>query len=420
MTSPAPRHLEVWLDTQRVGRLSEQNNVWQFAYAQHWQGGDLSPGLPRGNQELIDGGSQRPVQWFFSNLLPEEGARALLARDAQLDVADNFGLLSYYGRESAGALTLLPEGERLPPAGLLVLEDAALSERIRRLPQVPLTHDAPKRMSLAGAQHKLAVTVQDDRLFEPVGSEPSTHILKPDHPHSEHYWHTTINEWFVMRLASAVGMEVAEVAIRRVPEPVYLVRRFDRTSRTPPERLQVLDGCQMLSLDAVFKYSQATCESLNALIALCASKADTRSRLYRWWLFNLITGNSDAHLKNLSFFGGPDGWVLAPHYDLICTSIYTADNAWGGDTPVTSPHGQTYAQVTRKSAIGFGGMLGINERAAERELDNLHARIQAHAPSLYAEYEAGAAHGIDPGEARLLRGITHGPIKDMLAQLANR
>ncbi|MBZ4288576.1 HipA domain-containing protein, partial [Mycobacterium tuberculosis] len=72
---------------------------------------------------------------------------------------------------------------------------------------MPLSHDAPKRMSLAGAQHKLAVTLRDDGLYEPVGSEPSTHILKPDHPQLDHYWQTTINEWFVMRLASAVGMD---------------------------------------------------------------------------------------------------------------------------------------------------------------------------------------------------------------------
>lgn len=417
MNIPAPRLLCVWLDTELVGRLSEQGNLWRFDYDPAWQGGDLSPAIPRAQGSIIDGASLRPIQWFFSNLLPEEGAKVLLARDARVDAADNFGLLHYYGRESAGALTLLPDGERIAPAGLEPLSDEALSQRIRRLPQVPLSHDAPKRMSLAGAQHKLAVTLRDDRLYEPVGSEPSTHILKPDHPQLDHYWQTTINEWFVMRLASAVGMDTAEASIKRVPEPVYLVRRFDRTFRTPPGRLQVLDGCQMLSLDALYKYSEATSEAFNALIDLCVSRADTRARLYRWWLFNLVTGNSYAHLKNLSFFASSDGWVLAPHYDLICTSIYAAGNAWGDDVPVTPPGGLPYNRQDRGSAIAFGSTVGINARAAERELDFLLERIKAHVGRLYDEYEAGAAHGVDPGEARLLRGIIHGPVKEMLAQL---
>lgn len=417
MNTPAPRLLCVWLDTVLVGRLSEHGNIWRFDYDPAWQEGDLSPAIPRAQGSIIDGASLRPVQWFFSNLLPEEGAKVLLARDARVDAADNFGLLQYYGRESAGALTLLPEGEGIAPAGLEPLTDQALSQRIRRLPQVPLSHDAPKRMSPAGAQHKLAVTLLEDGIYEPVGSEPSTHILKPDHPQPDHYWQTTINEWFVMRLASAVGMDTAETSIRRVPEPVYLVRRFDRTFRTPPGRLQVLDACQMLSLDAVYKYSEATSEAFNALIELSVSKADTRARLYRWWLFNLITGNSDAHLKNLSFFGRADGWELAPHYDLICTSIYAADNAWGNDIPVTPPGGVPYKQVSRDSAIAFGSTIGINARAAARELDYLLERVQAHTGKLYKEYEDGAARGVYPGEAGLIRGIVHGPIKDMLAQL---
>lgn len=417
MNIPASRLLCVWLDTELVGRISEQGNLWRFDYDPAWQGGDLSPAIPSTQGSIIDGASLRPIQWFFSNLLPEEGAKVLLARDARIDAADNFGLLQYYGRESAGALTLLPDGESISPGGLEPLPDEALSLRIRRLPQVPLSHDAPKRMSLAGAQHKLAVTLRKDGLYEPVGSEPSTHILKPDHPQPDHYWQTTINEWFVMRLAAAVGMEVAEASIKRVPEPVYLVRRFDRTLRTPPGRLQVLDGCQMLSLDALYKYSEATSGAFNALIDLCVSKADTRARLYRWWLFNLITGNSDAHLKNLSFFGRADGWVLAPHYDLICTSIYAAGNAWGAEVPVTPPKGLPYDRQTRGSAIAFGSTIGINARAAERELDFLLERVRAHVGRLYDEYEAGAAHGVDPGEARLLRGIIHGPIEEMLAKL---
>lgn len=141
MSAPA-RELEVWLDAERIGRLSERGNLWQFAYDATWDGGDLSPALPRSQGTIVDGASQRPVQWFFGNLLPEEGVRGLLAQDAQLDAADSFGLLAWYGRESAGALTLLPPGEVASSTGMTSLSDDALSRRIRNLPRLPLTHGA--------------------------------------------------------------------------------------------------------------------------------------------------------------------------------------------------------------------------------------------------------------------------------------
>ncbi|OXH89050.1 toxin HipA, partial [Burkholderia multivorans] len=91
-----------------------------------------------------------------------------------------------------------------------------------------LTHDAPKKMSLAGAQHKLPVVLRDGRLFEPSGQAVSTHILKPNHPHAHDYPHSVVNEWFVMTLARRVGLDVPDVERRYVPAPVYVIRRFDR------------------------------------------------------------------------------------------------------------------------------------------------------------------------------------------------
>jgi len=417
MNASAARELCVWRETALVGRLSEQGNVWQFVYDPAWGGGDLSPALPCAAGTLLDGGSQRPVQWFFGNLLPEEGARALLAQDAQLDAADSFGLLAWYGRESAGALTLLPPDAASSASGMEPLDDAELSQRIRDLPRMPLTHGAAKRMSLAGAQHKLAVILQGDTLFEPIGAAASTHILKPDHPQADDYWHTTINEWFVMNLARGVGLQTAEAILRRVPEPVYLTRRFDREGASPVRRLHALDGCQMLSLDAVFKYTQATVDALLALAELCRAKASTRQRLYQWWVFNLITGNSDAHLKNLSFIGTADGWVLAPHYDLICTSVYRADHGWNQDSPVT-PNGVRYADIDRPRVLEIAAQMKIPPGAAQRELDRLRAVIPLHAQRLYESYLGGITGPAQEGEARLLRSIIHGPLQEMVARLA--
>jgi len=164
------RALQILINSHHVATLSDNAGVWSLEYTPAWiarpDGYDLSPALPRAKGLLVDGSSERPVQWFFDNLLPEEQARTLLASDAKLEFADAFGLLSYYGSESAGAITLLPEPQLEQASGLKPISDAQLSERIRNLPRVAMTTGAPKRMSLAGAQHKLPIVMEKDALFE--------------------------------------------------------------------------------------------------------------------------------------------------------------------------------------------------------------------------------------------------------------
>ena len=228
------RELQVLIDGQVVGRLRDERDLWSFEYTSDWlQNPDayaLSPHLPLQQAALLDGASTRPVQWYFDNLLPEEGQRSLLAHDASLDAADAFGLLMHYGEESAGSLVLRPvEPTRRADIadGLRALPDELLATRIRQLPRIPLTHGASKRMSMAGVQHKLAVVWRDGLLWEPGGGTPSTQILKPDHPDSD-YPHSAINEWFVMQLAGRVGLLVPAVRRHYTPLPTYLVDRFDR------------------------------------------------------------------------------------------------------------------------------------------------------------------------------------------------
>lgn len=419
---PSPRRLDVWLDARKVGELREQGNLWTFAYEREWQasGFDLSPALRRADGEIVDGASLRPVQWFFDNLLPEEGARRLLAREASLDPADAFGLLQHYGPESAGALTLLAPGQALPDARLDPLPDEVLSARIRALPRQALSEGAPKRMSLAGAQHKLAVVLHQDRLWEPVGRAASTHILKPDHERVDEYPHSAANEWFCMRLAAACGLPVPAVEFRHVPEPLYLVRRFDREGEgLAARRLYALDACQVLSLDAVFKYREATAERLVELVSLCRRPAATRLALLRWQIYNLLIGNGDAHLKNLSFLPAPgtEGMELAPHYDLLSTAVYRAPDWSRAELVIPMGTAGTFGQVRRADVVAFGAALGVPERTTLRQLEQVAGSMRGHARALVEAYEAGEYGTPWAGEARLLRQIAWGVVEEALRQL---
>ncbi|MFA5915103.1 MAG: HipA domain-containing protein [Burkholderiales bacterium] len=424
------RELLVRIDQVQVGTLSENQGIWSFTYTPDWaaNGFDLAPGLPRVEGTILDTGTKRPVQWFFDNLLPEEDARDLLVASAKLTSADAWSLLELYGAESAGAITLLPPGVRQPPASLRPLTDEQLQARIKALPRQALTALAPKRMSLAGAQQKLAIVLsRDGRLFEPEGAGASTHILKPDST-SDFYTHSAVNEWFCARVAQETGLPVPTVVLRYVPSTVYIIERFDRKiTGDAVERLHVLDATQLLSLAAGMKYGENGLDALTRIVGLCRAKAPARLAIFRWVIFNLLIGNNDAHLKNLSVFAGRDGYSLTPHYDLVSTSAWSTPDRVGArestwpDVQLSFPIGSAtrFSEVALADVIAFANGLGIPQATAHRYLDRMVEAIMPAADAVQAEFEARTDVPVDvrAGQIRMLRSIRHLPISTMVAKL---
>lgn len=421
------RTLNVHVDRVLAGTLHEGDDLWRFSYDNDWArsatGFDIAPGLPRSEPEHTDGGTQRPVQWFFDNLLPEERLREAISREAGIKGEDAFALLEYLGAESAGALTLLPPGAAWPATpSLQPLSDAALSRRIQGLPRHTLTAQAPKRMSLAGAQHKLLVVRcpgESVGFYEPEGAAPSTHILKPDHPDASAYPASVVNEYVCMRLARAAGLVVPKVHLHHVPEPVYVIERFDRrvewrgraadgTPELQVQRLHAIDACQLLNKARSFKHAGASLDALRQIVDRATNKAHTRLNLYRWLVFNIAIGNDDCHLKNLSFFVRPQGIELAPHYDLLATGAYYTkafadEKALWPEVPlaIALPGAGTLARVTRQAVVEAGLALGLPKALSQRIVDEVVTQL---ARALPGEIDAlQAVHGRLPREARASR-----------------
>ena len=105
---------------------------------------------------------------FFSVLFPDEGARLRLAGALGLSSGNAFGLLEVIGGECAGALSLYRNGEATAATGddgVEVLTSERVAELIGKLRGRPLLGGVEGvRLSLAGAQDKLAVVVQGDAI----------------------------------------------------------------------------------------------------------------------------------------------------------------------------------------------------------------------------------------------------------------
>lgn len=429
------RELAVYLNAQRVAMLREQDDLWQMEYEPAWQadpaGFSLSPHLPRSQRLHRDGATVRQVQWYFDNLLPEEMLRAALLRDAGIRGDDAFALLAYLGAESAGSLTLLPPDQPLPQTGARrPLADAELSARIRSKDPAALNRLGAKRMSLAGTQNKLLVGLADNALYLPEGGEASTHLLKPDNT-SQEYPCSVANEYFTMSLARSLLPEIPTVHRRRVPEAVYLIARFDRQiARGQVTRRHAIDACQLLGKPRGGKYTAATLASLNEVINLCTNRAKARMWLWQWLVFNLLVGNNDNHLKNLSFLVSHEGIEIAPFYDLLCTAVYdtqhyAAERASWPHTALTLavPGGTTYAQVTRERVLAAAEALQIPVAVARRELDRICRDILPKADEVLAQMEREdaelpAAYAATlAAERRLLRGCRSMVMPEMLAKI---
>ena len=406
------RSLNIYINDDQIGTLIEDNDIWALVYDEKWahrEGSfNLSPALPRSQLFHRDGATMRPVQWYFDNLLPEEKLREQIALDARLrDKDDAFALLEYLGAESAGALILLPPGQSPERhAALKQLTNSELSRRISNLPTNTLSKEAPKRMSLAGAQHKLLVVLKGDDLYEPVGATPSTHILKPDHPDKQTYPASTYLEWLTMRLAKSARMEVPTVRLLTVPHPVYVIERFDRRfahkesasqSGSEPadvERLHIIDACQLLNKSRVYKYAGASVQTLREIALACSDELTLPPRLFRWLVFNLLVANDDCHLKNLSFLVSPSRLDLSPHYDLLATGVYHTrafadERAIWPAVPLAvrlSESVTRFDQVTPVSVLKAGNELGLPAPVATRVIKDVIQRTLREFDVIFASH----------------------------------
>lgn len=326
------KSLTVWWDGARVGLLRiDENGDLEFVYDLAWVEDAARPAVSISLPKRLEPFNRRETRPFFAGLLPEETQRDAVAHALGVSAANDFRLLERLGGDVAGALTLWPEGDVPPePQGLTATEpltDDGLLEVLARLPARPmLAGEEGMRLSLAGAQQKLPVVLVNGRVALPAPGQPSTHILKPA---IERLPGTTENEALAMRLAAALGLQVAPVEPRRTGERTYLlVQRYDREVAADGSirRLHQEDFCQALGIAPERKYASEGGpifrDCFDLVRRACAAPARAVLRLVDAAIFNVLAGNADAHGKNYSLLYLDGGIDFAPLYDLLCTAAY--------------------------------------------------------------------------------------------------
>lgn len=381
------RALEVFLHDNKAGSLEQADDGrLGFTYYRDYLGAmgmPISVSMPLSEATYADT-IARP---YFSGLLPDERARRRLASALGVSHENAFGLLEIIGGECAGAVCLLPQGKSLPDMtakDIEPLDDKRLAGLLLLLRERPLLGgEQGVRLSLAGAQDKLAVCLIDDRIALPKHGRPTTHILKP---FIEGLEGTVENELFCMMLASRMGLKAPVVSKGSAGNTDFiLIERYDRHRQDGGmiRKLHQEDFCQALGVPPELKYEEeggpGIIQSLQLIKSVTQSPAADQLEFQRMIIFHYLVGNADAHAKNYALLYSGTSPQLAPLYDVVCTAAYhrlcksMAMKIGGRSLPDTIEleHWYTLVRPTQGARRLVGTMLAKMAISIELEADRL-------------------------------------------------
>lgn len=336
----------------------------------------LSLSLPL-RLERFGGEEIRP---YFEGLLAEGGARAAVASELGLVEEDWVGILAACGRECVGDVLVLRHrlsGNPLDVGEYEPLDDDALRMMFLNEPSIARENVAT-RLSLAGTQSKTALAYDDElsergRWLRPVGLSASTHVLKTSHLRD-----LPEVEYLCMSAARTCGMNVADVRLLGLGNPVLAVERFDREVSHVDGRLVVSrrhqeDMAQALGVNGGSKYAELDGGSIHVMVELLkrhgARPASDVAGLARAACLNYLVGNCDAHLKNFSILHegrDRDGGALvslAPAYDVVSTTYFPNHPR---RLAMRLGGARTIDEVTTDSLHALAADLGIRDSALRR------------------------------------------------------
>jgi serine/threonine-protein kinase HipA len=335
--------LVLWMNGEKVGTWSVSQGRHQLQYEDSWlqspQARPLSLTLPftPGNQPHR---GDMVVAWF-DNLLPDSlSLRERIAARFKTKGQSTFDLLAEVGRDSVGAIRLLPESHAFSDIKTIEAQPLAEAEIAQLLTSVSsaqgwLDTDFNAddfRISLAGAQEKTALLKVKNQWMRPLGPTATTHILKLPLGMVANMQldmsGSVENEWLCAQLMQAYGVPAAHCTMEQFEDiKVLAVERFDRVWSDDKSwliRLPQEDMCQALGYPSHMKYEAdggpGMDKILNLLNGSIQAAQDKFNFIKAQFLFWLLCA-SDGHAKNFSIHIKAGGsYAMTPVYDVL--SLY--------------------------------------------------------------------------------------------------
>jgi len=191
--------------------------------------------------------------------------------------------------------------------------------------QIPPLIDLPRLLSASERVQDDSETEEDLRLLLAPGSslggarpkasvrDRDGHLAIAKFPSKSDEYNNVLWEALALRLAGKAGLNAATWRLETTTEkPVLLLRRFDREKAI---RIPFLSAMSMLGAKDNEPHSYL--EFVDSLRQYGAAPREDMRELWRRIVFSILISNTDDHLRNHGFLhAGPQGWRLAPAYDL--------------------------------------------------------------------------------------------------------
>jgi serine/threonine-protein kinase HipA len=287
----------------------------------------IAPNDPEATERNLEDSYQSRMKLppFFSNLLPEGVLRDYIIKHLKVHHDHEFDILAALGESLPGAIRAVPSDD-LPAAALNYQPDSILAP----------PNQKPIKFSLGGSQLKFSMIERGGRFSLDNGT--NVWIVIPPHPT---YPNVPANEYTMMKLAAALGIETPEIRIVKLDDidlkgftgisiprsgtVAYAVKRYDRTDQG---RIHAEDFAQVFGVYADQEYKATNYDTIGKLIFnLFPNRFDQLKEFIKRLVVNVLIGNGDAHLKNWSVIYR-DGFTpqLSPAYDLVSTIHYVVDD----------------------------------------------------------------------------------------------
>jgi serine/threonine-protein kinase HipA len=327
-----PDRLVVVLDAAELGPAVQVGTLtrWpgssrravSFSYAETWLQSEapfkIDPRTPLFSGDQHFGADALPPA--LRDTTPDLWGRRLLERSAGRGLSDWEMLLAVSDETRMGAMRLATTADgpfladqlpTVPPiASLRELQD--LARLIEEDPDANISDERLRDLvvpgaSLGGARPKANVRDTDGSLW--IAKFPSREDRRLD-----------IGSWEYVyaQLATKAGITVAEHRQIAVNGPgrgrTYLARRFDR-EKVGDRRLYVSAMTMTDHRDGEPASYPDIAQAISDNVASGAVRSDL-AQLFRRLAFNVVAGNRDDHLRNHGFLRTPEGWRLAPAFDM--------------------------------------------------------------------------------------------------------
>lgn len=401
VTNKTHAYLNVFMNGLLVGRLNKHSSGGlTFTYEQTWLqtpgARPISLSLPLSTKHH----EGDKVYNFFDNLLPDNDlVKTRIQTLFQAPSKRPFDLLSSIGNDCVGAIQLCQneEAANVKSMHMEPLGDHQIAAILKGYQQTPLgmTHDAEEfRISIAGAQEKTALLLKEKQWYRPLGTTPTSHILKLPIGFIEHQQidlrDSCENEWLCYKIAEAFGLPVAPAEICYFDDvKALVVTRFDRKlskDGTWLMRLPQEDMCQALGYSPALKYQANGGPGIKEIMTLLLGSEyamQDRERFYQYQILFWLLAAIDGHAKNFSVFINQEGrFHLTPLYDvmsaypLLTNGQLQKQNIKMAMALKSSTNHYHWHTMQRRHFLSTAKAVQFSEQEAERILDQMLQQVE--------------------------------------------